>query len=161
MAQATIRVAQVDRLVGTPTDAIKVHFDPEYQAFGFPPDDWLSKDLPTGELDRNAKTHVYLDFEAPVPLDPKSAGDRTGGATRPNTKLVALSRSRGPVGSQAPQAVVPALPAAKPSAAATATEAATAICWNAFFEARLPVLPRRVRWLPALACGPFSFDPAR
>jgi hypothetical protein len=102
-----------------------VHFDPEYQAFGFPPDDRLSQESSVNELERTAKTDVYLDFEAPVQLDPKSSGDRTGGATRPNTKLVALSRSRGPVGSQDDKALVPAPAAGKPGTAATPLPAAS------------------------------------
>jgi hypothetical protein len=124
MAQATIRVAQVDRLVGTPSKAIKVHFDPEYQAFGFPSDERLKLDSLGDELERTAKTDVYLDFEQFVPLDPKSSGDRTGGAARPNTTLIGMSRSRGPVGSKA-KAVSAPPPAAKPGAAATPLPAAS------------------------------------
>ncbi|MFO1116548.1 MAG: hypothetical protein U1E28_12745 [Beijerinckiaceae bacterium] len=98
--EAFVRIAQVDRLVGRPTDTIRVFFDAEYQAFGFPQDTVL--DHPTGgALDPVAKTDVYLDFRTPVELDPRTSGDRTGGAVRPNTTLVAMSRSRGPVGNSA------------------------------------------------------------
>jgi hypothetical protein len=100
--QATIRVAQVDRMVGAATEPIAVRFDPEYQAFGFPSDQRL-KSVPSA-LENNkepaAKTDVYLDFEQQVLLNPGSSGDRTGGAARPTTRLIALSRSRGPVGAQ-------------------------------------------------------------
>lgn len=97
MAEGLVRIAQVDRLVGRPTDAIAVFFDAEYRAFGFPEAATL-KDPKGGPMDPVAKTDVYLDFRSPVTLDPKEAGDRTGGAVRPNTALVAMSRSRGPVG---------------------------------------------------------------
>ncbi|MGY3473458.1 hypothetical protein [Bradyrhizobium ottawaense] len=96
-AEGLVRIAQVDRLVGRPTDAITVFFDAEYRAFGFPEAATL-KDPKGGPMDPVAKTDVYLDFRNPVTLDPKEAGDRTGGAVRPNTALVAMSRSRGPVG---------------------------------------------------------------
>ncbi|WP_426418096.1 hypothetical protein [Bradyrhizobium genosp. A] len=125
MSQATLRIAQVDRLAGSSTAPIQVHFDPEYQAFGFPPDERLSQESSGNELERNAKTDVYLDFEAPVQLDPKSSGDRTGGAARPNTRFVALSRARGPVGSRDDKALIPAPPAAKPGVAASPLPAAS------------------------------------
>ncbi|ARP64332.1 hypothetical protein A9K65_013785 [Mesorhizobium sp. WSM1497] len=97
MAQAKVRIAQVDRLVGKRSDDIDVHFDDEYQAFGFPVDDSLVTYKNDGNAARRAKTDVYLDFK-PLVLDPGSDGDRTGGPARPNTQLVAMSRSRGPVG---------------------------------------------------------------
>ncbi|WP_146006713.1 hypothetical protein [Bradyrhizobium forestalis] len=97
MAEGLVRIAQVDRLVGRPSDEIAVFFDAEYLAFGFP-DATTLKDPKGGPMDPVAKTDVYLDFRKPVTLDPKDAGDRTGGAVRPNTALVAMSRSRGPVG---------------------------------------------------------------
>lgn len=98
MAKAEVRIAQVDRLVGRATGDIAVHFDAEYQAFGFPLDTVLTNPSPAGPRDPAAKTDVYLDFFKAVELDPGGSGDRTGGAVRPNTSLVALSRSQGPVG---------------------------------------------------------------
>ncbi|WP_445220496.1 hypothetical protein ACKWRH_10775 [Bradyrhizobium sp. Pa8] len=108
MRQGKIRIAQVDRMVGSATEPIAVRFDPEYQAFGFPPDerlDTVPARLPADSPINNkrefaAKTDIYLDFEKVVLLSPGSSGDRTGGAARPNTRLVGLSRSRGPVGAQ-------------------------------------------------------------
>lgn len=84
MRQATIRIAQVDRMVGAATDPIAVRFDPEYQAFGFPSDETL-KAGPSDQdnkKDPAAKTDIYLDFEKEVLLNPGSSGDRTGGAAR-------------------------------------------------------------------------------
>lgn len=100
IAEAEVRIAQVDRLVGRPTDGIRVIFDAEYRAFGFPKDDRLTTPGSDNPTETEAKTDVYLDFLKPVSLDPGAAGDRTGGAVRPNTPLVALSRSRGPVGNK-------------------------------------------------------------
>ncbi|MBV8754572.1 MAG: hypothetical protein JO328_17060 [Hyphomicrobiales bacterium] len=99
---ATVRVAQVDRMVGRPTGDIDVRFDDEYKAFGFPKDDALSL-APTDAQDRRAKTDVYLDFVKEVSLNPGRNGERTGGPVRPNTPLVAMSRSRGPVGNHRPK----------------------------------------------------------
>jgi hypothetical protein len=101
MKNAAVRIAQVDRMVGRPTGEIVVSFDAEYQAFGFPQDDRLARPANPDKSEPAAKTDVYLDFAAAVPLDPGSSGDRTGGAVRPNTYLVAMSRSRGPVGNKA------------------------------------------------------------
>ncbi|MEY9607016.1 hypothetical protein ABIF74_011769 [Bradyrhizobium japonicum] len=98
MARADVRIAQVDRIVGRPTDEIKVFFDPEYRAFGFPKDERLRAPANDTKREAAAKTDVYLDFRTAVMLDPGPAGDRTGGPVRPNTPLVALSRDRGPVG---------------------------------------------------------------
>ena len=98
--EAFVRIAQVDRLVGRPTDTIRVFFDAEYPNF------WLSarhsaRSSNGGALDPVAKTDVYLDFHPGRAPDPCTSGDRTGGAVRPNTTLVAMSRSRGPVGNSA------------------------------------------------------------
>ncbi|WP_130220084.1 hypothetical protein [Bradyrhizobium genosp. SA-3] len=98
MAEAAVRIAQVDRMLGRTTGEIGVFFDSEYRAFGFPQDDRLASKPSGGKRETTAKTDVYLDFISEVALDPGSSGDRTGGAVRPNTKLVAMSRSRGPVG---------------------------------------------------------------
>jgi hypothetical protein len=104
MQHATVRIGQVDRLLGklgkgnNPTTDIVVGFDDEYKAFGFPPDDRLAKAPTNIALEHAAKTDVYLDFETDVKLDPGRDGERTGGPVRPNTPLVAMSRSRGPVG---------------------------------------------------------------
>lgn len=104
MQNATVRIGQVDRILGklgkgnNPTTDIVVRFDDEYKAFGFPPDDRLATAPSNVLLERAAKTDVYLDFDTAVQLDPGRDGERTGGPVRPNTPLVAMSRSRGPVG---------------------------------------------------------------
>lgn len=98
MANAEMRIAQLDRLLGRTTEHVTVRFDPEYQAFAFPEDDRLKKPGNNDSKEAAAKTDVYLDFLNAVQLDPGAAGDRIGGAVRPKTPLVALSRSRGPVG---------------------------------------------------------------
>lgn len=97
MARAQARIAQLDRLIGQLSPEVTVRFDPEYQAFGFPKDDALGKADPDKQA-RRAKTDVYLDFERAVALDPGRNGERSGGPVRPDTPLVAMSRSRGPVG---------------------------------------------------------------
>ncbi len=99
MYKGAARIAQVDRLVGSATQAIEIYYDQEYRAFGFPPLEDLDKNLGDDTLAR-AKTDVYLDFATAVSLDPGRNGERSGGAVRPNTELVALSRSRGPVGNK-------------------------------------------------------------
>ncbi|MHB8268868.1 hypothetical protein [Bradyrhizobium sp.] len=105
MQEGEVRISQLDRLLGGTTKPVRVRFDPEYLAFGFPPDEQLSN--PNGNKD-TAWTDVYLDFLSKVGLDPREAGDRVGGAARPNADLIALSRSRGPVGG----AIVPQPPPA-------------------------------------------------
>ncbi|WP_316166833.1 MULTISPECIES: hypothetical protein [unclassified Bradyrhizobium] len=104
MQEGEIRIAQLDRLLGGATKPVKVRFDPEYRTFGFPSDESLTKDQ---KEPKQAWTDIYLDFMSEVALEPGDAGDRIGGAARPNANLVALSRSRGPVGG----AVVSAAPA--------------------------------------------------
>ncbi|UVC18016.1 hypothetical protein [Mesorhizobium onobrychidis] len=98
MATAQMRIAQLDRLLGQTTEHVTVRFDPEYQAFGFPKDERLNVPGNGDPKEAAAKTDVYLDFFKAVELDPGVAGDRIGGAVRPKTPLVAVSRSRGPVG---------------------------------------------------------------
>ncbi|MDX1124782.1 hypothetical protein GOL24_10750 [Sinorhizobium medicae] len=98
MARADVHITQVDRLTGKLSNEISVYFDDEYRAFGFPKDNVLGTYHPDDELARRAKTDIYLDFTTPVMLDPGRNGERSGGPVRPDTRLVAMSRSRGPVG---------------------------------------------------------------
>ncbi|WP_271540902.1 hypothetical protein [Bradyrhizobium sp. CCBAU 45321] len=104
MQRGTVRIAQVDRLVGRPyasatsNGTITVFFDDEYRAFGFPKDEDFA-DAPNWPAQvRKAKTDIFLDFVEPVPLDPGRSGERTGGPVRPTTALNGMSRSRGPIG---------------------------------------------------------------
>jgi hypothetical protein len=98
MQRASVHIGQVDRMVGQSTAQISVAFDDEYRAFGFPKDDVLSAPPSSGKRAALAKTDVYLDFMPSVSLDPGRSGDRIGGGVRPNTILVGMSRSRGPIG---------------------------------------------------------------
>ncbi|MBR1300653.1 hypothetical protein [Bradyrhizobium sp. AUGA SZCCT0042] len=98
MERGTIRIAQVDRLTGSTNGHVRVYYDDEHRAFGFPGADALTTPSDDAKDSRRAKTDVYLDFEQAVPLDPGRSGEKSGGAVRPDTRLVALSRSRGPVG---------------------------------------------------------------
>jgi hypothetical protein len=129
MQEGRIRIAQVDRMLGGITSPIDVRFDPEYQAFGFPQSAELGNPN-TGKPD-TAWTDVYLDFMSEVALDPREAGDRIGGAARPNAKLVALSRSRGPVAgtviSQQTAAAAGTGPAAAPGASAATPSQQTGV----------------------------------
>jgi hypothetical protein len=95
MKQGRVHIAQIDRMIGTLSPPVDVTIDDEYRAFGFP----QSLDYKPGTAkDRRAKADVYLDFVTEVALDPGRNGERTGGPLRPNTPLVAMSRSQGPVG---------------------------------------------------------------
>ena len=83
--KATVSISQVGRLIGQASQTIPVRFDPVYVRDGF-------------KTDINQQPDIYLAFDEAVSLDPKQAGDRTGGATRPNTTLIGMSRAKGPIG---------------------------------------------------------------
>lgn len=102
MQRASVHIGQVDRMLGQSTAQISVSFDDEYRAFGFPKDEVLGAPPPSGKRAALAKTDVYLDFMPSVSLDPGRSGDRIGGGVRPNTILVGMSRSRGPIGNHPP-----------------------------------------------------------
>jgi len=128
--RSEIRIAQVDRMLGQASTPIATTFEFGYTVHGFP-----GHDLAQSE----AKSDVYLLFDQPVAFDPGTAGDRTGGTTRPKTTLVALSRDKGPVGGVAP-------PAPPPTAHGTAVDAKPATA------------PRTIAPVKDLDVGSF-FDP--
>ncbi|MCC8944248.1 hypothetical protein H8A97_03800 [Bradyrhizobium sp. Arg62] len=104
MAEADVRIERVDRFAGGRVEPVTVKFDNEYTAFGFPTPDKLTEDKskiaackPADAL-TEAQTDVFLDFKEAVKLEMGAAGDRSGGATRPTTNLIGISRSRGPIG---------------------------------------------------------------
>ncbi|MGY3499171.1 hypothetical protein ACVW1B_008590 [Bradyrhizobium sp. USDA 4502] len=104
MAEADVRIERVDRFAGGRVEPVTVKFDNEYTAFGFPTPDKLTEDKskiaacnPADAL-TEAQTDVFLDFKESVKLEMGAAGDRSGGATRPTTNLIGVSRSRGPIG---------------------------------------------------------------
>jgi hypothetical protein len=98
MARGNVRIAQIERMIGGGVTWTPIIFDDEYRAFGFPPDERLTKTATGGADERAAKTDVYLDILDKVKLDIRRAGDRIGGPARPDTTFKGVSRSRGPVG---------------------------------------------------------------
>ena len=101
MRRTLIRVGQIDRLVGGRIAPVTARFDEAFQAFGFPRQEILEGKNEPGS--NEAKYDVYLAFERGVQFEPGAAGDRTGGATRPSSYFIGLSRSMGPIGATPPE----------------------------------------------------------
>ncbi len=91
MRRATVRVGQMDRLTGRRADQpVTVGYDSTYALYGF--------DAPGAEdKDKHNKRAIFLDFATSVPLEFGNSGDRGGAVGRPESNVVALSRSTGPV----------------------------------------------------------------
>lgn len=85
---ARIRVDQVERMTGGAPQLVLTQFDGWYLKNGF------SKVAATQEKDA---LEVYLDIVSVVELSMGSNGDRSGGVMRPEGRLIALSRQRGPL----------------------------------------------------------------
>ncbi|WJI69569.1 MULTISPECIES: hypothetical protein [unclassified Mesorhizobium] len=97
MESATIRLGRVERMTGGASTPVTVHYDGHYVLYGFkgeePPQGYPE---PTG-VNANPQ-EIFLDLSAIRSLDMGDNGDRSGGIARPNSYIVAISRSKGPIG---------------------------------------------------------------
>jgi hypothetical protein len=105
--QARLRLRQVAKMTGRPVQEAVVAYDVSYAIKGFePPAEGPGPQSP------NVLLAVLGGGSNPQPvLDYGSNGQRGGGVGRPETLIVALSTTHGPLGGNAP-----IVPAAKPSA---------------------------------------------
>ncbi|MES0100662.1 hypothetical protein [Mesorhizobium sp. M0019] len=99
---ADIHIEQVERFTGSATNATKVRYDGHFLAHGFPREQGVNaKDVVDVAAAENP-AEVFLNLIKWVKLDMGGSGDRSGGIARPNSKIYALSRSRGPLGADEP-----------------------------------------------------------
>lgn len=97
MELCEIGLGPVERMNGGEQVSVKVQYDGHYVLYGFD-DDPLPRGLPKPELkDRNPK-EVFLNLREARTLKMGNNGDRSGGIARPETHIVAISRSKGPLG---------------------------------------------------------------
>ncbi|MER8536650.1 hypothetical protein NKH61_27715 [Mesorhizobium sp. M1005] len=94
---ATIRLGRVERMSGGQTRPVDVQYDGHYVLYGFPgeePPRGLQK--PEGKYANPQE--IFLVLRDLGKLDMGDSGDRSGGIARPNSHIVAISRSKGPMG---------------------------------------------------------------
>lgn len=96
MRRASVRVGQIERMTGqlngTP---VTVGYDSTYALAGFDPPAGTPADS-SRKVD-NPRS-IFLTLAEPVPMKFGNSGDRGGAVSRPEANVVALSRSRGPIG---------------------------------------------------------------
>lgn len=97
MQFARIRLGQVERLSGGIPASVEVQFDGHYVLYGFP-----GEEPPKGHSKPEGKganpQEVFLVLRHVYKLDMGNSGDRSGGIARPNSNIVGISRSKGPLG---------------------------------------------------------------
>ncbi len=86
-----IRLVQNAALTGAPVNIVEAAWDGRYLKDGFPNPD-------VADNKNENEQELYLVLRKPVRQSMGSKGDRSGGIMRPDSKLVALSRLKGPVG---------------------------------------------------------------
>ncbi|WP_434118757.1 hypothetical protein [Sinorhizobium meliloti] len=97
MEYATIRLGQVERMSGDRPAPVDVQYDGHYVLYGFPGEQ-APKGYPKPEGKNANPQEVFLILREWRKLDMGNSGDRSGGIARPNSNLIAISRSKGPLG---------------------------------------------------------------
>ncbi|WP_135909105.1 hypothetical protein [Mesorhizobium sp. M4B.F.Ca.ET.143.01.1.1] len=97
MEFAKIRLGQVERMSGGRQARVEVQYDGHYVLFGFPGEEPPKGYAKPAGKDANPQ-EVFLVLRNMYPLDMGNSGDRSGGIARPNSNIVAISRSKGPLG---------------------------------------------------------------
>lgn len=97
MERARIRLGSVERMGGGGPRPIDVQYDGHYVLYGFK-EDHVARglDLPEG-INANPK-EVFLNLRSALTFGMGGNGDRSGGIARPESHIVAISRSKGPLG---------------------------------------------------------------
>lgn len=97
MQFARIRLGQVERMTGGRPAPVEVQYDGHYVLYGFPGEE-TPKGNPDPKGERANPQEVFLVLRKVYKLDMGDSGDRSGGIARPNSNIVAISRSKGPLG---------------------------------------------------------------
>lgn len=97
MERARIRLGAVERMGGSGPQPVDVQYDGHYVLYGFTEDNVArGLDLPQG-TNSNPK-EVFLNLRSALTFGMGGNGDRSGGIARPESHIVAISRSKGPLG---------------------------------------------------------------
>ncbi|MER9442020.1 hypothetical protein NKI79_11460 [Mesorhizobium sp. M0340] len=97
MRRAVVHVKQIERLTGQPNQPVTVGYDTTYALSGFdPPPSAVREDKPAAKP--NNERDIFLALLKPLPMRFGNEGQRGGAVARPQIDVVALSRSRGPIG---------------------------------------------------------------
>ncbi|WP_222298368.1 hypothetical protein [Rhizobium leguminosarum] len=94
MEYADIRLGPVERMTGGRATAVSVQYDGNYVRYGFTGE---SEADPPSLNDANPRD-IFLVLRGVHQLNMGENGDRSGGIARPNSFVVAISRSKGPMG---------------------------------------------------------------
>ncbi|MDW9438571.1 hypothetical protein [Sinorhizobium meliloti] len=97
MQLARIRLGPVERLSGGNPTPVEVQYDGHYVLYGFPQDGAIRGLEPPKGKNANPK-EVFLNLRTVLNLRMGGNGDRAGGIARPESNIVAISRSKGPLG---------------------------------------------------------------
>ncbi|MGO6754572.1 hypothetical protein ACCT00_31500 [Rhizobium ruizarguesonis] len=113
MRRAVVHVKQIDRLTGQPSVPATVGYDTTYALAGFDPPqqaEWTA--VATDAPPRKNGRDIFLALLKPLGMRFGNEGERGGAVARPQIDVVALSRSRGPIGNaDADGTLKPAQPA--------------------------------------------------
>ncbi|MES0071820.1 hypothetical protein [Mesorhizobium sp. M0058] len=101
MEQAVIRLGSVERMSGGEAGTAKVEYDGHYVLYGFPGETVPRDALGLDEKNANPQ-EVFLNIcDDYLPMKMGGNGDRSGGIARPESHIIAISRSKGPLGGDA------------------------------------------------------------
>jgi len=111
MRFATVKIGQIERLVGHPLDPKRVAYDPSYALYGFPdPNDQANGPSPDTNppstqpnSDAANPKEIFLSLIDKPQLAFGQGGDKGGGVSRPEMTIYALSRQAGPISANPPQ----------------------------------------------------------
>ena len=116
MRFATVKIGQIERLVGYPLPLSRVGYDPSYALYGFPENDGQLAAAGTAAPGKkqDAETasaanpkEIFLSLIDPRDLTFGQGGDKGGGVSRPEMTIYALSRKAGPISSSLPAPSAP------------------------------------------------------
>jgi hypothetical protein len=106
MRFATVKIGQIERLVGHPLPPTRVAYDPSYALFGFPENNDQANgenpgDNSPAKQGDDPKAHnpkeIFLSTIDPPQLTFGQGGDKGGAVSRPEMTVHALSRKAGPI----------------------------------------------------------------
>lgn len=104
MRRASVHVKQIERLTGQTNDPVTVGYDSVYALRGFDPPEGSSQnppdENPPKKTPKKNPRDIFLALIANLPMQFADEGQRGGAVARPQIGVVALSRSRGPIGSK-------------------------------------------------------------